>query len=95
MKNVLITTEWKGVFLAQCEDDADLSLQKSRTLNGLSNIIMVINWRNALGVTGICTAGPDNCKLSPATPECPALPGVTGVFGITDAAAKKIWRDEK
>ena len=92
MKNILITTEWRGVFLAQVDEQADLSLQDSRTLNGLKNIIMVINWRNGKGVTGICSAGPDNCLLSPPTTYCPALPGVTGIFEITAGAAEKIWK---
>lgn len=92
MKNILITTEWRGVFLAQVDENADLSLKGSRTLNGLKNVIMVINWRNELGVTGICTAGPENCFLSPPTPNVPALPGVTAIFEVTDSAAEKIWK---
>ena len=88
MKNVLITTEYRGVFLAQVEESADLTL---RTITGLKNGIMVINWRNGKGVQGIALEGPENCKLSAMT-DIPVLHGVTAVFSVTNEAAKKIWK---
>ena len=87
MKKILVTTKHRGVFLAQADDDADISL---KTLTGLKNGIMVINWRNGKGVQGIATDGPDNCKLS-AMSDIPVLHDVTAVFSVTDAAAEKIW----
>lgn len=41
MKNVLITTQHRGVFFAQVEDGADVS---ARTLTNLKNCRMAIYW---------------------------------------------------
>ena len=49
MENVLITTEHRGVFLAQVKTGADLT---SKTLTDLKNGLMVVNWRNGKGGSG-------------------------------------------
>lgn len=88
MKNIMITTEFRGVFCAQVEDSADLT---PRTLTGLKNARMVIRWRNGEGLQGMANYGPTpECKLSPIS-DIPVIHGVTAVFEITDEAAKKIW----
>lgn len=87
MKNVLITTEYRGVFVAQADESVELT---ARTITNLKNGMMVINWRNGKGVQGIAADGPVNCKLSAMT-DIPVLHGVTAVFEISDEAAKKIW----
>lgn len=88
MQNILITTEFRGVFVAQIKQGADLT---PRTLTGLKNARMVIKWRNGEGLQGMCKYGPTpSCMLSPVS-DIPVIHGVTAVFAITDEAAKKIW----
>lgn len=89
MKNILITTQHRGVFLARANDNADLT---ARSLTDLSDVIMVINWRNEKGVQGIAADGPANCKLSAIT-DAVVIHDVTAVFSVTDQAASKIWKN--
>ena len=88
LRNIMITTEFRGVFVAQIDENADLT---PRTLTGLKNARMVIRWKNGEGLQGMANYGPTNdCKLSPVS-DIPVIHGVTAVFEITHAAAKKIW----
>jgi hypothetical protein len=88
MKKIMITTEYRGVFCAQIEENADLT---PRTLTGLKNARMVITWRNGEGLQGMANYGPtSNCKLSPIS-DIEVIHGVTAVFLISEEAAKNIW----
>ena len=87
-KNVMITTQHRGVFLAQVSEDMDLT---TKTLENLQNCRMVIRWRNGKGLTGMANSGPTSeCKLSPLA-NIPVLHDVTAVMDVTDEAAAKIW----
>ena len=91
MKNVMITTEHRGVFLAQVDDDNDLT---RKTLTDLYNVRMVIRWRNGQGLSYMALHGPTlDCKLAPAI-DWPVIHDVTSVAAVTDEAAAKIWGNE-
>lgn len=88
MLNILLTTKHRGVFVAQVDEDTDLT---KKTLTNLKNGKMVIKWRNREGLQGIANYGPtENCKLS-AMSDIPVIHDVTAIFAITDKAAQKIW----
>lgn len=83
---ILVTTEYKGVFFARAPRNIDLS---ARTLKGLTDCRMAINWMNGKGVMGLAQDGPDDKCLVSSSANIRALHCVTGVFDVTDAAAAK------
>ena len=90
MKNVLITTQHRGVFCCKVPKTYDLT---PKTLTNLKDCRMVIKWRNGEGLQGMCKYGPtEDCMLSPQS-GIEVIHDVTGVFNITDEAASKIWGD--
>lgn len=91
MKNVLITTKHKGVFVGKIEETTDLS---ETSLYNIKDCKMVIRWRNGDGLLGVASYGPtSNCKIS-SSADVNVLHDVTAVFDVTDQAAAKIWADE-
>lgn len=87
MKNVMITTSHRGVFLCQVNGQ-DLT---QRTLTNLKNCRMVVRWRNGEGLQGMANYGPtENCQLSPMS-DIEVIHDITAIFTVKDEAAKKIW----
>ena len=87
-KNVLITTEHRGVWYAQVSVDTDLT---TPTLTDLKNCVMCIYWGTTKGLQELCSTGPTpNSKLS-AMADIPVLHKITAVFSVTDEAASKVW----
>ena len=86
MKNVLITTQHRGVFFAQISESADLT---AKMLTDLKNCRMAIYWGTTKGVMELATEGPNsNSKIgSPA--DIDVLHDITAVFNVTDKAAEK------
>jgi hypothetical protein len=87
MKNVLITTAHKGIFLGQVPEGKDLT---TKQLTGIKNARLVINFRNGKGFMGVAQDGPHDCLLG-STGDIEVLHDVTGVFAVTDVAAAQIW----
>lgn len=88
MRNTLITTQHRGVWFAQVEDDADLT---TKTLINLKNARMAIYWGTTKGLHELCETGPIPGKSRISAPaDIPVLHDVTGVFAVTDKAAE-IW----
>jgi hypothetical protein len=86
MKNILITTQHRGVFFAQISANADLT---QKTLTNLKNCRMAIYWGTTKGVMELANDGPNkNSKIgSPA--DVDVMHDVTAVFSVTDKAAEK------
>ena len=88
MKNVLITTQHRGVWFAQVDQKKDLT---TKTLTDLKNCRMAIYWGTTRGLQELCDTGPtDESKLSSVS-DIEVLHDVTAVFLVSDAAAEKVW----
>lgn len=86
MKNVLITTQHRGVWFAQVEDGQDLT---TRTLTNLKNTKMAIRWNTTRGLQELCSIGPNaGSKISNAS-DIEVLHDVTAVFSVTQKAAEE------
>ncbi|WP_086931570.1 DUF6948 domain-containing protein [Agarilytica rhodophyticola] len=87
LKAVILTTEYRGVFYAEVEQDKDLSAE---TLTNLKNCRMAINWGATRGVFQLAETGPtENSKIS-AKADIPVLHKITAVMDVTDEA-RKAW----
>lgn len=86
MKNVLITTQHRGVFFAQVEDGADIT---AHTLTNLKNCRMAIYWGTSYGVMQLAQEGPNSNSKIGAPAEVDVLHDVTAVFSVTEKAAEK------
>jgi len=86
MKNVLVTTQHKGVWFAQVSDTQDLT---TKTITDLKNCKMAIYWGTTKGLQELCETGPtSNSKISsPADIE--VLHDVTAIFSVTGKASEK------
>jgi hypothetical protein len=84
MKNILITTQHRGVFFAQVEDNADLS---QRTLSNLKNCRMAIYWNTTKGVMELANDGPNKGSRIGAPADVDVMHDVTAIFNVTDKAA--------
>ena len=92
MKNILVTTKHRGVFVGTVDDDNDLTREH---LTDLQRCKMVVRWRNSNGLPYFAKHGPtENCQVSKAT-DALVIRDVTAVFAVTDEAAAKIWADEQ
>lgn len=91
-RNVLITTEWRGVFYAQVDGDTIEEWHGEKLiLRNVKRSRMVIYWGTTQGIFELCYTGPtEKTKLS-ATADMEVLHGVTAVFAVSDKAAKKVW----
>jgi len=88
MKNILITTQHRGVFFAQVEESMDLT---PKTLTKLKNCRMAIYWGTKRGIMELAEDGPNsNSKIgSPA--DVDVMHDITAIFLVTDKAAEK-WK---
>lgn len=87
MKNVLITTQHRGVFAGQLDDDQDLS---SKAMP-LKNARMAIYWGTTKGLIELCETGPTNKSKISAPADIPMLHDITAIFAITDKAMEQ-WK---
>lgn len=87
MKNVLITTEKRGVWFAQVDENTDLT---QRTLTNLKNCRMAIYWGTTNGLHQLCETGPTEKSKISAVADIPVLHLVTAVFAVTDKAVE-VW----
>lgn len=86
MKNVLITTQHRGVFFAQIDENADLT---QKTLTNLKNCRMAIYWGTTKGVMELAHEGPNKNSKIGAPADVDVMHDVTAVFNVTDKAAEK------
>lgn len=87
LKNILITTQHRGVWFAQVPYDKDLT---TKTMTDLLNCRMAIYWGTTKGLQQLCETGPtSNSKIS-APANIPVLHDITAVFSVTDKAAE-VW----
>jgi hypothetical protein len=85
MKNILITTQHRGVFFAQVDDSADLT---QKTLKDLKNCRMAIYFGTTKGVMELAHTGPNKNSKIGAPADVDVMHDVTGVFSVSDNAAK-------
>lgn len=85
MRNVLITTKYRGVFAGQIEDDQDIN---AKTMP-LKNAKMAIRWGTKRGMMELAKTGPTEESLISEEADIPSLRGVTAVFDITEKAWKQ------
>lgn len=87
MKNVLVTTQHRGVFAGQVADDQDLTA-RSMPLN---HARMAIRFGTTKGVMQLAETGPTSQSLISAAADIPMLHDITALFSITDEAWAK-WQ---
>jgi hypothetical protein len=87
MKNVLVTTQHRGVFAGQIADDQDLAA-RSMPLTGAR---MAIRFGTTKGVMQLAETGPTSNSMISAPADIPMLHDITGIFSITDEAWAK-WQ---
>lgn len=87
IRNILITTEYRGVWFAQVPADKDLT---PRMLTDLNNCRMAIYWGTTRGLQELCETGPTESSKISAPADIPVLHAVTAVFDVTEKAAE-IW----
>jgi hypothetical protein len=86
MKNIIVTTEHRGVFFAQVDPKADLT---AKTLTNLKNCKMAIYWGTTRGLMELAEEGPTNKSRISAPADIPVIHDVTAIFSVTAKAAKK------
>lgn len=97
MKNILITTQHRGVFFAQIsakqlDDYKQRAIQdhlSPKNLIDLENCRMAIYWNTKRGVTELAEVGPNSGSRIGAPANVDILHDVTGIFSVTDKAAEK------
>lgn len=98
MKNILITTQHRGVFFAQVEETTLASYKESfkenaasaKHIQDLKNCRMAIYWGTTRGIMELCETGPTKSSKIGAVADVEILHDVTGVWNVTDKAAE-IW----
>ena len=88
MKQILVTTQHRGVFGGEVEDDQDLN---ARTMP-LRQARMAIRWGTTRGVMELADTGPTKDSFLSAAADIPALHDITAVFVITPEAWAKWTR---
>lgn len=88
MKNILITTQHRGVFFAQVDEKLDLT---ARTLTDLKNCRMAIYFGTTKGVMELANDGPTKDSKIGARADVDVMHDVTAVFSVSDKAAEK-WK---
>ena len=86
MKNILVTTEHRGVWFAQVKDNHRLT---EKTLTNLENCRMAIYWGTTKGVQQLADTGPTESSKISAPSDIPVLHDVTAVFSVSPEAAEK------
>lgn len=87
MRAILITTEHRGVFAGQVDDEQDIDAKSMP----LKNAKMAIRWGTTKGVMQLAETGPTSDSKISAAADIPALHDITAVFDIT-AAAWAAWQ---
>jgi len=85
MKNILITTQHRGVFFAQVDDNTDLT---QKTLVNLKNCRMAIYWGTTKGVMQLAHEGPTSSSKIGAPADIDVMHDITAVFSVSDKAAQ-------
>ena len=85
MKQVLVTTQHRGVFAGEIEDDQDLTAKAMP----LTNARMAIYFGTDRGVMQLCETGPTAKSRISAPADIPMLHDITAVFAITSDAWQK------
>jgi hypothetical protein len=97
MKNILITTQHRGVFFGQI-DEKQLETYKQRAstdptapknLIDIKDCRMAIYWNTKRGVMELAEVGPNSGSKIGAKADVDILHDVTGIFSVTDNAAEK------
>jgi hypothetical protein len=86
MKNILLTTQHRGVFFAQVEDSTDLT---TKMLTNLKNCRMAIYWATTKGVLELASDGPNESSKIGAAADVDVMHDITAVFSVSDKAAEK------
>ena len=86
MRNVLVTTEHRGVFAGQIEDSQDLTAKDMP----LKNAKMAIRFGTTRGVMELACTGPTKDSKISLPADIPMLHSITAIFDITDAAWQ-VW----
>ena len=87
MKNIIVTTEHRGVWFCQVESGKDLT---SKTLTDLKNCRMAIYWGTEKGLQELCETGPTKKSRISAPADILVLHDITAIFSVTDKAAD-VW----
>ena len=87
MKNILITTQYRGVFFAQVDESVDLT---QKMLTNLKNCRMAIYFGTTWGIMQLAETGPTNNSRIGAKADIDVMHDVTAVFNVSDKAAE-IW----
>lgn len=82
MKRVLVTTQHRGVFAGEIDDDQDLSVKAMP----LKNARMAIKFGTTRGLMQLAETGPTALSKISAPADIPMLHDVTAIFAITDEA---------
>lgn len=91
MKNILITTQHRGVFFAQVDDKTDLT---QKMLTNLKNCRMAIYWGTKHGIQELAKDGPNSNSKIASMCDVDVMHDVTAVFSVTDEATEK-WLSAK
>lgn len=87
MKQVLITTQHRGVFAGEIPDGQDLTAKAMP----LKNARMAIIWGTTRGIMELCETGPTSRSKISAPADIPMLHDITAIFAITPEASAK-WQ---
>ncbi len=87
MKQVIITTQHRGVFAGEIPDDQDISAKAMP----LKNAKMAIYWGTTKGLMELAETGPTSKSRISAPADIPMLHDITAVFGISEEAWEK-WQ---
>jgi hypothetical protein len=99
MKNILITTQHRGVFFAQIEEEQLIDYKTGaaqdpkapRHLIDLKNCRMAIYFNTTKGVMELAEVGPNKGSRIGATADVDIMHDVTAIFSVTEKAAEA-WR---
>lgn len=97
MKNVLITTQHRGVFFAKIDETQLLEYKKRhqedpkapKNLIDLSSCRMAIYWNTKNGILELAHVGPNSGSKIGSPAFVDILHDVTSVVSVSDAAAEK------
>lgn len=89
MKSIIITTEHRGVFYAEVEDNTDLT---QKTLQNLKNCRMAIYWGTTKGIQELADTGPTPSSKISSPSDIIILHDVTAIFSVTEEA-KVAWNN--
>lgn len=82
MKRVLVTTQHRGVFAGEIEDDQDLTVKAMP----LKNARMAIRFGTTKGLMQLAETGPTSSSKISAAADIPILHDITAIFAVTDEA---------